>query len=229
MTVAWLLQYAGACEDSAALGDAFAERFGSRLGALPGARSADLYTAVGSLDPLLTEEIGPRLLVRVRFPSVGDAETGLAEVSDLDLAGFADFPVFRGRVCHELMAENRYPVERDPGMQGPHGDVSYFVLYDGPAEDIDAFRRYYHANHPPILGRLSGIRSTILGTPVAWRDPLGLADANHMHLCDISFDSVGDLNAGLASNARVALREDFANFPPFEGAVTHQAMTRRAL
>ncbi len=229
MTVAWLLQYVGACDDPGALGDAFAARFGEALGSLPAAQDAALYTATGSHDPILKEETGPKLVVRVRFPTVGDAQAGLAAASGLGLADFTGPPAFRGRACHELMAEERYPVASDPDMTGPHGAVSYFVLYDGPAEDDAAFRRYYHANHPPILGRMTGIRSTVLGTPAAWRDPLGIADAGHMHLCDISFDSVADLNAGLASQARVELREDFGKFPPFEGAVTHQAMTRRAL
>ncbi len=229
MTVAWLLQYDGKCDDPAALADAFAERFGATLRALPGARSADLYAATGSHDPLLAEETGPVLLVRVRFANVADAEAGLATAADLDLAGFDGPPPFEGRVRHELMTEDRYPVEGDPRMEGPLGDVSYFVFYEGPADDVDAFRAYYHANHPPILGRMPGIRATVLGTPAEWHDPLGLADAGHMHLCDIGFDTVADLNAGLASNARVELREDFANFPPFEGAVIHQAMARRAL
>jgi uncharacterized protein (TIGR02118 family) len=229
MTIAWLLIYEGNCDDPAALADAFAARFGDALRALPGAEAADLYSAVDARDPLLGEEIGPVLLVRVRFAAVLTAEHALARAADLDLAGFHGPPPFQGRVRHELMTEDRYPVASDTAMSGPHGTVSYFVLYDGPAADEAAFRDYYHANHPPILGRLPGVRSTMLGTPVDWRDPLGIADAGHMHLCDISFDSPAALNAALASSVRTELREDFGRFPPCEGAVIHQAMVRRPL
>jgi hypothetical protein len=46
-------------------------------------------------------------------------------------------------------------------------------------------------------------------------------------LAQMRFDSIDALNAALASEARVRAREDFRSFPPFQGEITHQAMTSR--
>jgi hypothetical protein len=39
------------------------------------------------------------------------------------------------------------------------------------------------------------------------------------------FDSASDLDAALHSRARRQARDDFHRFPPFDGEVTHEAMT----
>ncbi len=115
------------------------------------------------------------------------------------------------------MTEDRYPVESDATMGGPHGAVSYFVIYDGPAEDDAAFRAYYHANHPPILGRLPGVRSTVLGTPADWRDPLGIEPAGHMHLCDISFEFEGRAQRGAGVVGPHGAARGFRPLPALRG------------
>lgn len=46
-----------------------------------------------------------------------------------------------------------------------------------------------------------------------------------MLLAQMQFDSAGDLDAALRSQARREARDDFHGFPAFEGEVTHEAMT----
>jgi hypothetical protein len=81
--------------------------------------------------------------------------------------------------------------------------VSYFVRYQGRAADETAFIDYYVTQHAAVLVRFPGIRSLTLHRPVE--------------------------NAALASEARSQARDDFANFPRFDGTVTHQAMSSRII
>ena len=101
--------------------------------------------------------------------------------------------------------------------------VSYFVRYRGRAADEEAFVDYYRTRHAAVLACFPGIASLTLHRPVAWSDPFPVNPDSTMLLAQMSFASPEALNAALASEARVQAREDFANFPPFDGTVTHQA------
>ena len=46
-----------------------------------------------------------------------------------------------------------------------------------------------------------------------------------MLLAQLEFASQADLQAALNSPQRAEARRDFEKFPPYEGTVTHQAMT----
>ena len=48
-------------------------------------------------------------------------------------------------------------------------------------------------------------------------------------LAQMSFDSTTDLDGALHSQARREARDDFAYFPPFEGEVTHEALTGKVI
>jgi uncharacterized protein (TIGR02118 family) len=107
--------------------------------------------------------------------------------------------------------------------------VSYFVRYRGKATDPLAFAHYYETRHAPILQRLPGIRSLILHQPASFNDPFPVREDATQLLAQMTFDSAADLDRALASDARRAAREDFAQFPAFAGEVTHQAMTARVI
>jgi uncharacterized protein (TIGR02118 family) len=107
--------------------------------------------------------------------------------------------------------------------------VSYFVRYRGGAADPAAFAHYYETSHAPILRRFPGIRSLILHQPAAWHDPFPVRDDGMSFLAQMTFDTPADLDRALQSDARRAARADFARFPPFEGDVTHQAMTAKVI
>jgi uncharacterized protein (TIGR02118 family) len=102
--------------------------------------------------------------------------------------------------------------------------VSYFVRYEGSAENGAEFLRYYREQHAPILARFPGIRGIVLHTPVQWHDPFPVKPDRFMLVAQMIFDSAEDLDRALASEARAEAREDFARFPRFEGAVFHQAV-----
>jgi uncharacterized protein (TIGR02118 family) len=105
--------------------------------------------------------------------------------------------------------------------------ISYFVRYEGRAPDCAAFLAYYREHHVPILVRLPGIERIVLHTPVAWRDPFPVKPDRFLLVAQMVFHSEDDLDRALASEPRALAREDFANFPPFEGSVYHQAALSR--
>lgn len=107
--------------------------------------------------------------------------------------------------------------------------VSYFVMYQGVPHDADAFAGYYARVHASILARFPRIRAVIMHRPVGWTDPFPVNRGDVALLVQMTFDSEADLNAALASTARADARDDFANFPAFDGRVTHQAFTATEL
>ena len=102
--------------------------------------------------------------------------------------------------------------------------VSYFVRYEGQAENAEAFLAHYRDRHVPILARFLGIRGIVLHTPIAWHDPFPVNAERFALLAQMIFDTVDDLNQALASEPRATARADFAAFPPFHGVVHHQAV-----
>ena len=102
--------------------------------------------------------------------------------------------------------------------------VSYFVRYEGQAENHAAFLAYYRSTHAAILSRFPGIKKLILHVPIEWRDPCPVRKGNFALLAQMVFDSAPDLQAALDSAARLEARNDFSHFPPFAGDVFHQAM-----
>jgi uncharacterized protein (TIGR02118 family) len=107
--------------------------------------------------------------------------------------------------------------------------VSYFVRYRGSAADPEAFAGYYRRRHAAILGDFPGLRGLVLHRPIAAVDPFPTRPGDTFFLAQMKFDSADDLNRALASEARARARADFANFPAFEGEVTHQAMAREVV
>jgi len=107
--------------------------------------------------------------------------------------------------------------------------VSYFVRYQGAADDADAFVQHYRTQHVPFLQQFPRIRGIVLHRPVDWRDPFPVNPAGDVLLAQMVFDSATDLNAALASEARARARADMPNFPRFTGSISHQAMAQEIL
>lgn len=102
--------------------------------------------------------------------------------------------------------------------------VSYFVRYDIKARDEKAFLDHYRKKHVPILARWPGMRRVVLHTSVAVKDSFQVNEGRTPLLAQLEFESQADLERALQSPQRAEARLDFQKFPPFEGAVTHQAM-----
>ena len=103
--------------------------------------------------------------------------------------------------------------------------VSYFVRYRGTASDPAAFRRYYESQHAGLLRQFPAIRSLVLHSPAEWHDPFPVHAGETCLLAQMQFENAGDLDTALRSEARRQARDDFQQFPPFTGEVTHEAMT----
>ena len=107
--------------------------------------------------------------------------------------------------------------------------VSYFVRYRGSSSDTEPFQAYYETRHATILREFPKIRSLILHRPAAWIDPMPVRRGESALLAQMQFDNAADLNAALRSEARRRARDDFHHFPPFDGEVTHEAMTGKII
>ena len=102
--------------------------------------------------------------------------------------------------------------------------VSYFIRYDVSASDEQAFLRYYREHHVRLLARWPGLRRVVLHTPLGWSDAWPVNRGRALLLAQLEFDSTEAMHAAFASPERAQTRADMANFPPFEGTVTHQAL-----
>lgn len=101
--------------------------------------------------------------------------------------------------------------------------VSYFVRYDVKPTDEEAFRRYYATQHVSLLKRWPGLKRIVLHTPIPWSDAWPVNRGRAVLLAQLEFESAEAMHAAFASPERAEARADMANFPPFEGVVTHQA------
>jgi uncharacterized protein (TIGR02118 family) len=104
--------------------------------------------------------------------------------------------------------------------------VSYFVRYDITAVDAQRFVDRYREVHVPLLARWPGIRRVVLHTPLDWHDPFTVNRGRTVLLAQLEFESIAAMEAALQSEGRAAAREDFKQFPPYEGSVVHQAMAQ---
>ncbi len=107
--------------------------------------------------------------------------------------------------------------------------ISYFVRYRGRFAEPERFLEYYAGAHARILADFTGIRSLVLHRPATWRDPYPVSPGDAALMAQMSFDSAEALDTALASDARKRARDDFANFPEFEGTATHQAMQAKVI
>ena len=102
--------------------------------------------------------------------------------------------------------------------------VSFFVQYDGPAEDQAAFHAYYRAHHVPIVFRMPGIRSVTYHLPMRIEPPVIGHAVERLQIVQAVFDSADDFVTMRQSAQRKEGLRDFSNYPKFEGPVTHQVM-----
>lgn len=227
MAVDYFIMFNGTGVDPIAFRDDYKRRNGAALRALPGAQVVLLHTPLPSHDPYLADKDPPLLLVQATFASAEAALAALASPARKAVQDdFGGMPVERGRVVHEILRAEPYATATAAPSEIVTAAVSYFVHYRRPADDEAHFLEHYRAHHPPILGQFPGLRSLVLYLPMAWRNPSAVADADHMLVCQVAFDSVEALNAALASDVRHRLREDYYTFPKFSGPVSHYAMLR---
>ncbi len=103
--------------------------------------------------------------------------------------------------------------------------VSYFVRYRGSAAHPAAFVAHYRDHHANILRGFPHIKSLVLHTPAAVRDPFPVRAGGTALLAQMMFESQTALDAALQSEARKNARDDFARFGAFDGEITHEALS----
>jgi uncharacterized protein (TIGR02118 family) len=81
------------------------------------------------------------------------------------------------------------------------------VLYHPPA-DPAAFDKYYHETHIPLATRMPGVRSCVISAA----PPRVLAGHPAYLVAELTFDSMADLDAALASPEGQTTAADLANF-----------------
>ncbi len=167
------------------------------------------------------------------LPVEQDARLLLCQLSQPDDAARLD-AVARAvpgvlHVGHQAMSCERItpgaPDEPDAAPQA----VSWFVQYNGPAKEPAVFHAYYREHHVPIVHRMPGIRSLNWYVPCAWTPRAGVHAVSYLQLVQAVFDDVEGLLAMRRSAQRKEGLRDFANYPAFEGPVTHQAMLSRRI
>lgn len=129
----------------------------------------------------------------------------------------------------DAMERRFYPVAAESEAMPLSAPFSYSVRYHRPAEDEVRFVEFYLDNHPPLLGRLPGIRNVICYLPMSGAAVACLPRADYMLGNEVVFDTLEAFNAAMASEVRRELRADFKRFPPFSGQNTHYPMARRRL
>jgi uncharacterized protein (TIGR02118 family) len=185
----------------------------ARLQAIPGLQKVYLYTPDRAHDPFLNDGAPPPLALQFYFRTLAELEA--ARYDALGLGGAASCQAMQVRT---YVAE---PV-REPYC-------TYLVGYEGPAEDPAAWLAYYLAHHPPLMGKLPGIRELEIYTPVEWGGAAPWRKVNWLQRNKVAFDDAAALTAALESPVRREMRADYARLPRFSGAVKHYAMATRRL
>jgi uncharacterized protein (TIGR02118 family) len=102
--------------------------------------------------------------------------------------------------------------------------VSYFVIYEGTAAASTDFIDYYLGRHVELVKRFPGLRALSVLTPLVYDDPYLGREHGPLLVTHMTFADIAALESAVLSEARLTARSDVANFPPFEGRATYQAM-----
>lgn len=195
---------------------------------LPALTAYDLYVPAvgGPTDPMVDDGPGPHFMLMLEF-STAEALQRAVRSSDFGTpvslvpAGLA--------LTADAMERRFYSVAAENEAMPLSAPFSYSVRYHRPAEDEARFVKFYLDNHPPLLGRLPGVRNVICYLPMSGVAVTCLPSADYMLGNEVVFDAPEAFNAAMASEVRRELRADFKRFPPFAGQNTHYPMARRRL
>jgi len=195
---------------------------------LPGLTAFDLYVPAegDAKDPFVDDGPAPRFLMMLEFASENALED--AAHSQAFAAPLSSLPAGVALTA-DAMARRFFPVAGEADAKPLTAPFSYSVRYHRPAEDEARFVEFYLDSHPPILGRLPGIRNVLCYVPMPQIAIAGLPSADYMLGNEVVFDTIEAFNAAMASDVRRELRADFKRFPSFSGANTHYPFDRKRL
>lgn len=200
---------------------AFAEGLMPRLVERPEVIAASLFTPDQAEDPYVADKAPPALMLQIEVAGLAALDAVFAD-ADIRAALEAAGPTARADVFETLPA----PIAGvdDPALRT--APMSFVVRYYAPVTDEKLFVEYYLENHPPIMAEMPGIRNVFCYVPLDWANPVQIPGSGCILGNETVFDSLGALNAALASDVRHRLREDYISFPVLPGPNTHYAMQR---
>jgi EthD domain len=192
---------------------------------LPGLAWLDLYAPAAEVshDPYVQEGPAPAHLAMLAFAS----PEALAQASSA-LAFAAGLSGLSAASCTAMLCVP-YPVAGENSPAPLLAPFSYTVRYHRPADDEAAFVEHHLHGHPPLLGRLPGIRNVMNYIPLPWRHATGPPAADYMLGNEVVFANAAAFDAAMASPVRHELRAHFRTLPRFTGCNTHFAMDRTRL
>lgn len=155
----------------------------------------------------------------------------LAQAADRIVSGLSDLATLPGvREAHShVMSQEWLKAGSPEDPSAPAEAVSFFVQYDGPAEDPAAFHTYYRNHHVPIVFRMPGIRSVTYYLPQSDKPPVIGRSVERLQIVQAVFDSADEFLKMRQSSQRKEGLRDFENYPKFEGPVTHQVMRSKRI
>ena len=192
---------------------------------LPDLAWLDLYApaAEASYDPYVQEGSAPAHLAMLAFASpeaLAQAASAPAFVAGLSRLSAAS--------CTAMLCVP-HPVVGESTAAPLLARFSYVVRYHRPADDEAAFVRHYLHGHPPLLGRLPGVRNVMNYIPLPWHHAEGPPAADYMLGNEVVFANAAAFAAAMASPVRHELRTHYRTLPRFTGRNTHFAMDRTRL
>ncbi len=192
---------------------------------LPGLAWLDLYApaAEASYDPYVQEGSAPAHLAMLAFAS----PEALAQAASAPafVAGLSRLSAASCTAMHCVP----YPVVGESTAAPLLARFSYVVRYHRPADDEAAFVRHYLHGHPPLLGRLPGVRNVMNYIPLPWHHAEGPPAADYMLGNEVVFANAAAFDAAMVSPVRHELRTHYRTLPRFTGRNTHFAMDRTRL
>ncbi|MDE1995520.1 MAG: hypothetical protein KGI75_23680 [Rhizobiaceae bacterium] len=198
----------------------------------PRLTSAVIYTPETTEDMYNKTEQSPVFGLQLYFDELTDLENAVGPDGHLQqLAAPGVLSSIKGaRATQQAMYARPFPVD-DATLHTGEGELpcSYVVHYTGPAEDLNVWLHHYVSHHPQVMRTFPGIRQIEVLSRVDWCGFLPWERVNHMQRNRVMFDSPAALQIALQSPARIAMREDFKTFPPFEGGNSHYPMATRII
>jgi uncharacterized protein (TIGR02118 family) len=178
--------------------------------------------AVSGNDPLPVAQ-DERMLLCQLFLSDDRMRADVASETAASLSGLEKAEGVR-RVHSHVMTTEWLRAGSPDDPRAPPKAVSFFVQYDGPAQDPEAFHAYYRSHHVPIVFRMPGIRALAYHLPMPIVAPVIGDSVSRLQIVQAVFNSSDDFLAMRKSGERKEGLRDFENYPKFEGPVTHQVM-----
>jgi len=172
---------------------------------------------------------GPVLSIQADFVNIQDLEEACAATGALrHLADPLYFPSLKGLTGrHQAFATRVLPVPELWDEDETTTWCTYLVEYPGPASDWNLWLREYLDHHPFIMAKFPNIRHIEICSPALFVTALPFGIATSMQRNKVVFESLGELNAAMATPVRAELAGDPKRHVPIEGATTHFPMNTR--